>query len=323
MDSLDVGILRELSRDQILWFGRLDPRISAAEISRRLRVDRATVGARLHDWERSGFLRGHEVVPSPLVFNARIAGGNLRVTDLRKKPEVLNDLTLIPGLISAVDHVGDWIALLYAYEEPRALERSRKLLERLPGVGEATPCVPFHPPEPTVVPTSLDFRILDDLKSNPRRNLQQIAKSVRISSKSLVRRLTQLVQGRAIWYLPILDFTRYRKSIVARFVVALKAGGDASGVATAARQLVPNMTYLVDTTSLSGPGVGIPSMLDLSAHLDSLGQVEDVQLTLQNLESVESVEVLFPRRFYLYREWFDEQIRTAVGRHQGKSVREA
>ena len=320
MDPLDVGILRELSRDQILWFGRLDPRISAAEISRRLRVDRATVSARLHDWERSGFLLGHEVVPSPLVFRARIAGGNLRVADLRTKPEVLNDLALVPGLISAVDHVGDWVALLYAYEDSRALERSRRLVERLPGVGEATPCVPFHPPEPTVVPTALDFRILDDLKSNPRRTLQQIARSVGTSSKSLVRRLTRLVQGRAIWYLPILDFTRYPKAVVARFVVTLKAGLDSSRAAAKARELVPSMTYLVDTTSLSGPGGTVPPMLDLSAHLESVGRVEDVQRILQEQDSVEAVEVLFPRRFYLYRDWFDDRIRAALGRPIGRSL---
>jgi DNA-binding Lrp family transcriptional regulator len=320
MDPLDLGILRELSRDQIVWFGRLDPRISAAEIARHLRVDRSTVGSRLRLWERQGFLRGHEVVPSPLVFGAKIAGGNLRVEDLRKKPKILEDLALIPGLISAVDHVGSWVALLYAFEQPEALDRSRRLLERFPGVGEVTPCVPFRVPVPSVVPTRLDFRILNDLKTAPRRTFREIAQSVRVSSKSIVRRIGQLVRGRAVWYLPVLDFTRYSKAIVTRFVVALKPNSDVGWVAEQALSCVPNPTYVFDSSTLLDSEASMPPLLDIGAHLDSVGQVEDVQRLLQNLDTVEDVEVLFPRRFYLYRSWFDEHTR-AVLDNANKTVR--
>ena len=314
MDPLDVGILRELSRDQIVWFGRLDPRLSASEIARRLRVDRATVGARLRAWEKQGFLRGHEVVPSPLVFGARIAGGNLRVEDLSRKPRILEDLSLVPGLISAVDHNGDWMALLYAYGRPDELERSRRLIERLSGVGEVAPCVPFVAPLPTISPTRLDYRILDDLKFGPRRTFQEIARSVRVSPKSLVRRLELLVRGRAVWYLPMLDFTVYSKAVVARFVVVLREGHDSGPVADWIRRRVTGLTYLVDSSALAGSDGSLPPMLDVGAHLESIGVAEDVQRELRDLEAVEEVELLFPRRIYLYRTWFDDRIRAALDR---------
>jgi DNA-binding Lrp family transcriptional regulator len=314
MDTLDVGILRELSRDQILWFGRLDPRISAAGIARRLGVDRATVGSRLRVWERQGFLRAHEVVPSPLVFGAQIAGGNLRVDDLRKKPRILDDLALVPGLISAVDHFGEWVALLYAFEQREALDRSRRLIGRLPGVGEVTPCVPFRAPEPTMVPTRLDFRILNALRFGSRRTFRETARSAGVSTKSLARRLEALVRGRSVWYLPVLDFTRYRKAVVARFVIFLKPDASPVRAADQVSLLLPNLTYLTDTTSLAGPESPMPPLLDVGAHLDSVGQAEDIQRELQGSEWVEEVEVLFPRRFHLYREWFDDRIRAVLDR---------
>ena len=317
MDPLDVGILRELSRDQIVWFGRLDPRLSASEVARRLHVDRATVGARLRAWEKQGFLRAHEVVPSPLVFGARIAGGNLRVEDLRKKPRILEDLSLIPGLISAVDHNGDWMALLYAYRRPDELDRSRRLIGRLSGAGEVTPCVPFVAPVPTMSPTRLDYRILDDLKFGPRRTFQEIARSVRISPKSLVRRLEQLVRGRAVWYLPMLDFTVYHKAVVARFVVVLRQGNDSGPIADWIRRRVSGVTYLVDSSALTGSEGSLPPILDVGAHLESIGEAEDVQQELRGLETVEDVELLFPRRIYLYRTWFDDCIRAALDRVPG------
>lgn len=216
MDALDLGILRELARDQIVWFGRLDPRLSAAEIARRLHVDRATVSARLHAWERSGFLTGHAIVSSPLLFGARIAGGSLRVDDPVRKPPLLDDLGLVPGVLSAVDHVGPWTALLYAFETREGLERSRRLLARLPGVDEATPCVPFRAPEPEVEPTRLDWRIVRELSTAPRAPMGDVARKVGVSRKTFVRRLERLVEGRALWYLPLLDFTRYGKATIAR-----------------------------------------------------------------------------------------------------------
>jgi len=314
MDTLDVGILRELSRDQILWFGRLDPRVSAAGMARRLGVDRATVGSRLRSWERQGFLLAHEVVPSPLVFGAQIAGGNLRVNDVRLKPRILEDLALIPGLISAVDHFGEWVALLYAFEQPESLDRSRRLIARLPGVGEVTPCVPFRAPEATMTPTRLDFRILDGLRLGSRRTLREIARAVGISTKSLARRLEQLVRGRSIWYLPILDFTRYPKSVFARFVIVLKPNSPTVRVAEQVSLQLPNLTYLTDTSALVESNVAMPPLLDIGAHVDSVGQAEDVQRELQGLEAVDDVEVLFPRRFYLYHSWFDDHIRSALDR---------
>ena len=270
------------------------------------------MGTRLRSWEKQGFLCGHEVVPSPLVFGAKIAGGNLRVEDLRKKPRILEDLSLIPGLISAVDHYGEWVALLYAFERTDELDRSRRLISRLSGVGEVTPCIPFIAPVPTMAPTRLDYRILDDLKSGPRRTFQEIARSVRISPKSLVRRLEQLVQGRAVWYLPILDFARYSKAVVSRFVVAFAQGSDAGSIEDWVLRHVPGVTYLFDSSTLVGAGDPFPPMLDIGAHLESVGRAEDLHRELLGLKGVKDVEVLFPRRFYLYRTWFDDRIRAAL-----------
>jgi DNA-binding Lrp family transcriptional regulator len=323
VDPLDLGILRELSRDQIVWFGRLDPRFSAAEIARRLHVDRAAVSSRLSGWERAGFLRSHEVVPSPLDFGAGIAGGNLRVDDLLQKPAVLDDLALIPGLISAVDQVGPWVALLFAFETRDGLERSRRLLGRMAGVSDATPCVPFVVPEPSVVPTRVDWEILHALRASPRRPLREVTETANVSTKTLVRRMERLVEGRAVWYLPVLDFPLYPRATVARFVVTLRSGADPVRVSEALARMVPGISHLIDTTNLLVPKGPVPPILDIGAHHESVGQAQDVQREIARVDSVDDVEVLFPRRFYLYRGWFDEHIEAVLARSSPRAPRPA
>ncbi len=308
VDTLDLGILRELSRDQVIWFGGLDPRMSAAEIARRLRVDRGTVGTRLRAWERSGFLRGHEVVPSPLLFGAGFAGGSLRVEDIAAKPRILGDLGLVPGIVSAVDHVGPWVSLLYVFESRDALERPRQLLLRLEGVGEATPCVPFQAPMPMVDPSRLDWRILKALRMGAKRPLRAIASEAGVSTRTLTRRMERLIRGRAVWYLPLLDFTRYTNATVVRFLVTLSSGADSVRVAEGIRARLPGVTHLVDARAMMDTADDVPRALDVGAHLASVGDVEDRQREIQALRGVEEVEPLFPRRFYMYPTWFDERI---------------
>jgi DNA-binding Lrp family transcriptional regulator len=314
VDGLDLGILRELSRDQVLWFGRLDPRISAAEIARRIHVDRGTVSARLRAWQRTGFLRGHEVVPSPLLFEAGFAGGSVLVDDITAKPRLLADLGLLPGVVGAVDHLGPWIALLYVFESPESLERSRQLLLRLPGVREATPCVPFRAPRPSVEPSALDWRILQALRSAPTSSLESTARTVGISAKTLARRLDRLIHGRAVWYLPLLDFTQYTKATVARFLVVIKPGHDPDSAADLLRRRIPGIAYLVNASASVDAPPDTPPMIDVGVHLASVGQGEDLQATILSMPAVQEVEVLFPRRFHMYPAWFDERIRAAVER---------
>jgi DNA-binding Lrp family transcriptional regulator len=310
MDPLDLGILRELSRDQVVWFGRPDPRFSLAEIGRELHVDRTTVAARLRRWQNQGFLRGHEVVPSPGLFGASVAGGTLRVDRPTDKPRVLEELALIPGLLSAVDHVGPWVALLLAFDTREGLERSRRLLARTAGVSEVSPCVPLRTPEPAMAPSPSDWAVLRALRVDPRRPASEVARAVGLSTKTLARRMERLVAGRAVWYLPLLDFTRFTGATFARFLIVLRPGADGPAVAREAARLLPQITYLVDLADLAEETQG-PALLDVGAYVDSLGLAEDAQRELQASPSVDDVEILYPRRFYLFGSWFDERLEVA------------
>src|SRR5438067_3689485 len=65
MDDLDHAILREFGRGQVLLWGGMDPRLSAAGIADRLGVDRNTIRLRVRAWARAGFLRRFVALPNP------------------------------------------------------------------------------------------------------------------------------------------------------------------------------------------------------------------------------------------------------------------
>ena len=149
MDDLDMGILREMSRGRVAFWGGMDPRVGTTEIADRLGVNRTTVWSRLKSWEKDGFLIRQEVVPNPRLFGAGVAGGGVRVDDPRRKAEVLHALALVDGVIGGVDNVGPWIGLQYAHESTAALTRGsmppqkatrpRDISRRMPMSRSSTP----------------------------------------------------------------------------------------------------------------------------------------------------------------------------------------
>lgn len=320
VDKLDLAILREMSRNRVLWWGSLDPRLSAGDIADRVGVDRTTVWARLRSWERQGFLLGYEVIPNPGIFGAGLAGGDIRVDDPRAKPQVLRDLSLIEGALGAFDHVGPWVAVMYVHESRAALDRCLRLVARLPGVDEVAPCIPFRPPPCSVVPTARDWLILKVLRAAPKERLGAAAHKIGVHPRTFSRRYASLIQGKAIWSVPLLDFTQYTGAVAARLLVTLSPKAKSRLVAQKLREAYPELMLLenpeeVDFDRSAAPQ-GEGTFLSLLLHQESAGAIEDARKKALDLPEVLGVEMLFPRRLYIYRHWFDEHIEKALSKRK-------
>lgn len=278
-----------------------------AEVSHRVGVDRSTVWARLRAWEQSGFLCRFETAPNPRLFGAGLAGGSVRVDDPRAKPHVLEDLALVDGVLGALDHVGPWLAVMYAHEDREGLERSRSLVARLQGVDEALPCVPFRPPECTVMPSPLDWRVLEAVRHFPSRSLTDSAREIHVSPKTFRRRFTALIQGMAVWSLPVLDFTKYSGGVMARWVVTLRPEKAPDAVTGALRKL-PGFVLLTNVADVMEGRRSSVATIDTMVHLRSVAEIDDVQREILSMPDTDRAEAFFPRKSHVYSSWFDRRI---------------
>lgn len=159
-----------------------------------------------------------------------------------------------------------------------------------------------------MAPSRLDWKILKALRRGAKRPLGVIASDAGVGTKTLTRRMETLIRGKAIWYVPLLDFARYTNATVARFLVTLSDGGNSLRTSERIRARLPGVTQVVDARAMMDTTEGVPRVLDVGAHLNSVGDAEDRQREIRGLPGVEDVEILFPRRFYMYPAWFDERI---------------
>lgn len=173
-------------------------------MAKRLAIDEETVRNRLKRMSEVGFLRGWQLILNPVLLGREAAIVELRVSDSGSKPEVISRLKLLEGVMLIDDFYGKELAVLILYENAAMLERQVQLIASLCGC--PTPIrwkLGFPPCELT--PTTTDWRIIQALRQNGRGRLSDVARGLRISTRTVKRRLVHLVDGNAFYLDPVLD----------------------------------------------------------------------------------------------------------------------
>lgn len=312
VDELDAAILREMHRERDVLWGGSDPRVRAPELASRLDVDRSTVWSRLKAWEEDGFLVRQEVVPNPSLFGAGIAGGDIRIDDPAMKPEALERVQLVDGILAGLDLVGPYVILFYALESQEALDRCRRLVGELQDVDAVSMCVPFEAPKSQIEPTDQDWRILQALRRSPERPLKEVAKTAEVSTRTLRRRYGKLLEANAVWSFPVLDFSRYRGAVLARFTAILSGPGGTKGLVNACQRELEEMVLWDALEQLAPAAEPEHPWVDVFCHLPSAGEVEEVRRWLLDRPTVDTVEVSFPRSWFVVSPWFDQRVQARL-----------
>lgn len=309
VDGLDQAILRELGSGQVLLWGGTDPRVSAGELAKRLRADRSTVRLRLRAWERAGFLCGFTTLPNVSLFGLGVVAAGVRVESAAAKARAMEDLALLDGMLSAMEHVGEWIGVAFADEGAAATRRRAQLLARLPGVVEVQPPMTHAVPRSHLAPTALQWRILRALRgADARAPLGRLAEDVGVSPNTFRAHYETLLRANALWSVPNLDFTRYTGAVLARLIVVFERGRSRADLA---RSLKDAGVAIMEHPSPELPPDG-PALLSAHVQARSAGELEDLALTAQAIPGVIDVEVLHPKRFVVLGDWVDDRIGQAL-----------
>lgn len=103
---LDVKIFRELATDKEAYSLQFDIRKSYANISMKLGVDEDTVRNRIDKFQQTGFLRGWTVLVNPNLIGLSIAQIFLDIPHELSKPDLIEKLKKIDGVLSIIDCFG-------------------------------------------------------------------------------------------------------------------------------------------------------------------------------------------------------------------------
>ena len=315
-EPLDLDILREMYRDGTVNLAGIDPRLNATRIAHRLRVGRTRVAGRLKAWNTSGFLLRYDVWLNPAIFGWQGAWMSIRVDHPRVKPALFERLALIDGAVSGLEFLGDWISLGVVAPDASSIDRRADLVRGLAGVAEVEPPVLWKVPEPRRALSPLDVRIVRALRDRPRATLSEIARRVGISTRTMTRRYSELVDDLAVWFVPVFDFRAISYPVVSvGFFLAPEVEPE-----VVVRRIRSRYPLTLEFRSVRvGPDLAATEHV-IFVMPPSAAHLEDLDHFVRSIDGVAAFETNVMVQVRSFPAWFDRHLETLSGGTRAAAV---
>jgi DNA-binding Lrp family transcriptional regulator len=193
LDDLDMRIIRELGGSP-LW----NVRESYSNISRKLGVDEETVRARVNRVKQRGFIPVWRMMINPLLIDFREAHLDLEVREEEHKADAISKVRTVDGVHYIDDFRGKEILVGMCYENDESLAIKVQRIESICGSSRVALWTSRFP-RPDVRMSHLDWRIIDAMREDAWRDLEEIGKSLGVSGRTVQRRLTAMKEGKAVY----------------------------------------------------------------------------------------------------------------------------
>jgi DNA-binding Lrp family transcriptional regulator len=198
LDKLDILILRELTSTACrAYHFNNDFRASFKTIGKKFHVDEDTVKHHVAKLRRLGLWLGWHLRVHPDLLGVLPTSLWLDVP-LRFKDDLLGKLKLMDDLIYIWNYVGSLVGVVLHPESTQSLARQVELISRL-ALAESRFVARIPYPKCTVSLSKVDWEIISSIEGDPRKPYKQIASELGLSTRTVKRRLTRMIEGRALF----------------------------------------------------------------------------------------------------------------------------
>lgn len=195
-------LMRELWGSPGLW----NVKKTYVDLARRLGVDEETVRNRIKYLKDSGFLLGWRLVPNPVLLRRSPSFLFLELEDQDSKDEIISRIGKMDGVVVIASIYGASM-LITLFDD--AEKNSEKKIMKMGIRAEAftTPGINL----PSLMPVKMtvtDWQIVRLLLENAEKKLSEIASEIRVSTKTVNRRLGEMMNSRAIFTMPLVNLKK-------------------------------------------------------------------------------------------------------------------
>jgi DNA-binding Lrp family transcriptional regulator len=182
--------------------GRWNVRKSYVEVARNLGVDEETVRNRLKRLKESGFLVGWRLLPNPSLLGRSFVMQHMTFDGPVSKDEAISRLKQMDGVVVIASLYGtDLLITLFDDME----HTSSRRLAALRSKGGAAEWQGMRMPQTSFRMTPTDWQIVTLMLRNAEASVSQVAAEVKVSVRTVKRRLDSMMATSAIFIMPMID----------------------------------------------------------------------------------------------------------------------
>lgn len=200
-DRAYTDLMREMWGSPSRW----NERKTYTDVARKLGVDEETVRNRLRHLKESGYLLGWRVVPNPALFGREPKLMLLEFPDQDSKEEGIRRTGPMDGVIIIANLYGGSI-ILTLFDDGGGV--SSKLVAESNPEARMTALPSMRFPESGFKMTVTDWQIVGMMLRDAERRVADVASNARVSTRTIKRRLDQMMDSSAIYVMPLVDQTK-------------------------------------------------------------------------------------------------------------------
>ena len=296
-DDLDIRLIKAMaSPHSFQW----DVRISYANLAKGLAIDEETVRNRLRRMNDVGFLEGWQLILNPILLGWEAAVVELRVGESVSKKEVISRLKLLERVMLVDDFYDRELAVHLLYEDESAMKKQVKLIASLCGCAAPVWWKLGFPPC-TLIPTKTDWRIIQELRANARESLSDVARKLKLSTRTVKRHMSHLADGNAFYLDPLLNVGKVG-GVRCRFWVVCEASKKQAIDA----KVQSGLNRIISTHTA-------PQEYSLFVvHCANASEVQDISQWIGKLDGVKEARSNIDVEHIHLPEWVDREIEKRV-----------
>jgi DNA-binding Lrp family transcriptional regulator len=193
--------MRELWGSPDIW----NTKKSYIDIAAKLGVDEETVRNRVKHLRDVGFLLGYRLVPNPTLLGRVFASLRIDFQDRESKQAAIPRLARIDGVINIGSAYDTSVLVTVLVDRDQDLS---KLIVGLGVEGEVSWVPGLGLRTTSFRMTRLDWEIVDLLLRNAERKLDEVAEQLKVSTRTVKRRLNKMMKETAIFTMPMVDLRK-------------------------------------------------------------------------------------------------------------------
>lgn len=293
-DTLDLRITREIGAPQSTQW---NARESYASIAKRVGVDEETVRKRIKRQEKLGILQGWRAAIHPNLIDCVDVYVDLEVGNIERKDEIISQLKFLEGVVVITNFEERGLSVLFYTEPGEALSRKIQLIRTMCGADESI-WASFLPPCDMKKPSETDWRIIWSMRNDPRKNLSEIAKEARVTTKTVNRRLSFLTEHRALFLMGLPNF-RQTTGITGNFLIFSPDRNRKYAVSESVISKFENTAFTAAAANY----------LMFNIYFHNLSEAEISYAWIKKVEGVERVKMRIMKDLIFLSDWLDEQMK--------------
>jgi len=276
------------------------------ELARKFGVSEGTIRNRFDHMRSTGLLTGSIVHPNPCLLGVMMGAYGLEVSQALPKADVVNKLKLVGGVLVIQNHHGNFVGIVFLYEDDRLLKKKLALFRSIAGAeGGIFSRMRFPPCNVSL--TSADWELVAQLAKGEFRSYKELAKEMKIPFRSLNRELSRVVGGGAVFTIPRLDYSAMKGAVPADVMVLFKTAEAREAAETKILELIDDFMFYAGIWTDQGLySLILPNALiasELTRKVAQIGGVEMVRTELvdDHIDQPEIFEYYIARQMTLLR----------------------